>query len=76
MDWNDVEGKWNQVKGKVREEFGRLTDDDLEQSAGKRDRLIGRLQDRYGYSRSEAERRLDQVASSIQQPDQDTSTRR
>jgi uncharacterized protein YjbJ (UPF0337 family) len=57
---NDVlEGKWKQLRGKVREEWGELTDDELDQIAGKRDQLIGKVQEKYGYTRDEAERQVE-----------------
>ena len=59
MDWNEVEGKWNQMKGSVREKFGKLTDDDLQVIAGKKDQFLGKLQERYGISREQAQRDLD-----------------
>ncbi|MCV9966852.1 CsbD family protein [Pararhizobium sp. BT-229] len=48
MDWNRVEGNWKQFKGKVKEQWGKLTDDDLDRIAGKRDQLEGTIQERYG----------------------------
>ena len=63
MDWNVVEGKWKQLKGKAREEWGDLTDDDLEQIGGSKDRLVGKLQERYGYAKDDAERRVDEWAN-------------
>lgn len=62
MNWNKIQGQWNQIKGNIREAFGELTDDDLAEVAGERDQLIGKLQERYGYSEEEAERRVDEVA--------------
>jgi len=59
MNWDRIEGNWKQLKGKVREEWGDLTDDDYEHIAGKKDRLVGRLQERYGWAKDEAERRAD-----------------
>lgn len=53
-----LKGQWNQFKGKVREQWGKLTDDDLEVIAGKRDQLLGKIQERYGKARAEAEREL------------------
>ena len=44
MNWDQIEGNWKQFKGKVKEKWGQLTDDDLDQAAGKRDQIIGRLQ--------------------------------
>ncbi|WP_084565857.1 CsbD family protein [Mesorhizobium sp. LSHC440A00] len=48
MDWNRVEGNWKQFKGKVKEQWGKLTDDDLDRIAGNRDQLEGTIQERYG----------------------------
>ena len=59
MNWDTIKGNWNQLKGKVREEWGDFTDDDLEYIAGKRDQFVGRMQERYGYAREDAERHVD-----------------
>jgi len=59
MNWDQISGSWKTMKGKVREKWGKLTDDDLEVIAGKRDQLVGRLQQRYGYSKEEADREID-----------------
>jgi uncharacterized protein YjbJ (UPF0337 family) len=59
MNWDIVEGKWNQVKGTVKEQWGDLTDDELTEIAGKRDKLAGKLQEKYGWTKEEAERRMD-----------------
>jgi uncharacterized protein YjbJ (UPF0337 family) len=59
MNENILEGKWMKLKGALREKWGDLTDDEVEQIAGKRDRLAGRLQERYGYTELEAEREID-----------------
>ncbi len=58
MNWDQIEGTWKQMKGKVKEQWGRLTDDDLDTVAGKRDQLVGLLQKKYGWSREQAEREL------------------
>ena len=60
MNWDRVEGQWKQMKGSVKEKWGKLTDDDLNQIAGKRDQFIGKLQERYGIARDEAERRANE----------------
>jgi uncharacterized protein YjbJ (UPF0337 family) len=52
-------GKWKQLRGRLRQQWGRLTDDEVDQIAGSRDVMIGKLQERYGRSREEAERELD-----------------
>jgi uncharacterized protein YjbJ (UPF0337 family) len=59
MNWDQVEGQWKQIKGKVKERWGKLTDDELDIIAGKRDQLIGKLQKKYGYAKEQAERELD-----------------
>ena len=49
-------GMWKQIKGSVKSAFGRLTDDDLTEVEGNSDRMIGKLQERYGYTKADAER--------------------
>ncbi|HEX5809132.1 MAG TPA: CsbD family protein [Anaerolineales bacterium] len=63
MNENVLEGKWMQLRGSLREKWGDLTDDELDQIAGKRDKLAGKLQERYGYSELEAEREIDDFLS-------------
>jgi uncharacterized protein YjbJ (UPF0337 family) len=52
-------GKWNQMKGKVKQQWGKFTDDDLDRIDGKRDEIVGLMQERYGYDRARAESELD-----------------
>jgi uncharacterized protein YjbJ (UPF0337 family) len=59
MDWNRVEGNWKQIKGKVKEQWGKLTDDDLDQINGKREQLEGKIQERYGYAKDQAKKDVD-----------------
>jgi uncharacterized protein YjbJ (UPF0337 family) len=59
MNWDIVEGKWKQVKGSVQEKWGELTNDDLDRIAGNKDQLSGKLQEKYGWSKDEAERQID-----------------
>jgi uncharacterized protein YjbJ (UPF0337 family) len=59
MDWNRVEGNWKQFKGKVKEHWGKLTDDDLDEIAGKRDQLEGKIQERYGIEKDRVRRDVD-----------------
>ena len=59
MNWDQIEGNWKQFKGKVKQEWGKLTDDHLDVIEGKRDVLAGRLQERYGVAKDEAEREID-----------------
>ncbi len=58
-EWDVIKGKWNQLKGDARVQWGKLTDDDWDQVAGHRDKLVGRLQERYGWEKNEAERNVD-----------------
>jgi len=58
MNKDTVEGNWKQLKGKVKEQWGKLTDDDFDVIAGKRDQLLGRIQERHGISRDEAEKQV------------------
>jgi uncharacterized protein YjbJ (UPF0337 family) len=59
MDWNRVEGNWKQLKGKVKEQWGNLTDDDLDVIAGRRDQLEGKIQERYGYAKDQVRTDVD-----------------
>ena len=58
MNKDTIEGNWKQLKGKVKEQWGKLTDDDFDVIAGKRDQLLGRIQERHGISRDEAEQQV------------------
>jgi len=57
--WDKIAGSWKELKGNVRKEWGKLTDDDLEQIKGNRDILVGRIQQRYGMAREDIEREID-----------------
>jgi len=58
MNWDIVKGNWHQAKGKVKEQWGKLTDDDLTQIEGHRDQLAGKIQERYGCAKDEAEKQI------------------
>lgn len=60
MNRDTFAGKWKQIRGKIREEWGELTDDDLDRVNGKYDQLVGVIQERYGIEREEAEDKVDQ----------------
>ena len=64
MNWDQVEGKWKQMKGAAKKQWGKLTDDDLEYMAGSRDQFVGRLQERYGIAKEEAQEAGGPVARS------------
>jgi len=65
VNWDQVQGKWTEYRGKAREKWGKLTNDDLDVIAGKRDQFVGRLQERYGILRDEAEKQVDEFAKSL-----------
>jgi uncharacterized protein YjbJ (UPF0337 family) len=58
MNWDQVEGQWKNIKGNIREKWAKLTDDDLEAVAGKKDQLVGKMQERYGLAKDKAEAEL------------------
>ena len=60
MVWDEMVDKWDDLKDKVKEEWGDLTDEDIDEVGGDRDTLVEKLQGRYGWDRSEAERRADE----------------
>jgi uncharacterized protein YjbJ (UPF0337 family) len=59
MNWDQIQGNWMQFKGKVRANWMKLTDEDLTRVGGRRDELVRRLQERYGFAKSEAEREIE-----------------
>lgn len=59
MDKDIFLGKWKQLKGEVKKQWGKLTDDDLDRAEGDRDKLLGVLQEKYGYSKDQARENLD-----------------
>jgi uncharacterized protein YjbJ (UPF0337 family) len=58
MNWDRIEGNWKQFKGNAKQQWGKITDDELVVIAGKRDNLVGRIQEAYGISKDEAEKQL------------------
>jgi uncharacterized protein YjbJ (UPF0337 family) len=58
MNWDRIEGNWKQVTGKAKVQWGKLTDSDFEVVAGRREQLAGKIQERYGVAKEEAERQL------------------
>src|SRR5947209_8222720 len=59
MNWDQVQGKWKQIKGEAKTRWGKLTDDDLDTVGGQRDQLIGRIQERYGIAKDQAQREVE-----------------
>jgi uncharacterized protein YjbJ (UPF0337 family) len=60
MNWDQVQGKWKQMKGSAKTRWGKLTDDDLDVIAGERDQLVGRIQERYGIAKDQAQNEVDE----------------
>ncbi|HHX88281.1 MAG TPA: CsbD family protein [Paracoccus sp.] len=65
MNWDTVKGKWKQTTGSAKAQWGKLTDDELTQIEGNRDKLIGKVQEKYGLAKEEAEKQVDTWAKSI-----------
>jgi len=62
MDWNRVEGNWKQLKGRAKQQWGKLTDDDLAMIHGRREELAGKIQERYGLATEAAQKQVDEWA--------------
>ena len=77
MNQDRIQGRWKQLKGKVKEQWGKLTDDDLDVIAGRRDQLLGRIQQRHGLARDEADRQVGEFerASNVRFDDGDRGPR-
>ncbi|MGA3204241.1 MAG: CsbD family protein [Bryobacteraceae bacterium] len=76
MNTDQMSGKWKQMKGAARQHWGKLTDDDLEVIAGKRDALVGKLQERYGMAKEEAQKKTDEWLKSYQATEQEAGVGR
>jgi uncharacterized protein YjbJ (UPF0337 family) len=59
MNEQILKGKWHQLKGEMKSRWGKLTDDDFDRAEGDAEKLVGRVQERYGYARDEAQREVD-----------------
>ncbi|TRW94838.1 CsbD family protein [Paracoccus sp. M683] len=62
MNWDIIQGKWKQMKGAAREKWGELTDDEYDQIAGNKDQLAGKLQEKYGWTKEEADEKINEFA--------------
>jgi uncharacterized protein YjbJ (UPF0337 family) len=58
MNWDRIQGNWKQVTGQAKEQWGKLTDDDLDVIAGRREQLAGKIQERYGLAKDEVEKQV------------------
>jgi uncharacterized protein YjbJ (UPF0337 family) len=59
MNWDRIEGNWKQFRGRAQQQWGKLTNDDLNVVEGRRQELVGKIQERYGIAKDEAERQVD-----------------
>jgi uncharacterized protein YjbJ (UPF0337 family) len=76
MNPDQFEGKWKQLKGTLKQRWGKLTDDDITALSGKKDELVGKIQERYGITREQAEKEADEWArASAQEIKQETNAR-
>ncbi|HTZ31630.1 MAG TPA: CsbD family protein [Methylomirabilota bacterium] len=74
MNWEQIEGRWKQYSGQLKEKWGKLTDDDLQRIAGKRDQLVGKIQERYGIAKEEVERQIEDFTRTLK-ADSDSASR-
>lgn len=65
MNWDMIAGGWKQFKGNAKETWGKLTDDDLDVAEGQRDKLVGKVQERYGYEKERAEEEVDRWSKKL-----------
>lgn len=71
MNWDRIEGQWKQMKGSVKERWGKLTEDDLNVIGGKKDQLVGRVQERYGIAKDEAQTQVDEWNKTLAEQNQE-----
>ena len=65
MNWNIIEGKWKEMTGSIREQWGKITDDELVEIGGKKDKLEGVLQTKYGLTQEAASKQIDEWADKL-----------
>jgi uncharacterized protein YjbJ (UPF0337 family) len=68
MNWDTIKGNWKQFTGSAKKAWGRLTDDELTEIAGEKDRMVGKLQEKYGYAKDEARRQVDEWERAQEEP--------
>ena len=65
MNWDRIHGNWKQLKGSAKVQWGKLTNDDFDVIEGRRDKLVGRIQEQYGIAKDEAERQVDRWSRNL-----------
>ena len=73
MNWDQIEGKWKQFSGPARVRWGKLTDDDWKAIAGKKDQLVGKVQERYGIGKADALKQADEWSRALKEPESDSN---
>ena len=76
MNWDQIEGKWKQFTGSARTRWGKLTDDDLQTLTGQKDQLVGKIQERYGIAKAEAETQADEWSRAQKEADRESAATR
>jgi uncharacterized protein YjbJ (UPF0337 family) len=69
MNWDQVEGKWKQYRGKMKEKWGKLTDSDFDLIEGRRQILVGKIQEHYGIAKEAAEKQADEFVKALKEED-------
>ena len=76
MNWDQIEGKWKQFTGSAQERWGKLTNDDIQTLTGKKDHLVGKIQERYGIAKEEAEKQADEWSRALEQTKHESAATR
>ena len=66
-NWDQIAGQWKQIRGEAKKKWGKLTDDELLQAAGNRDILAGKIQEKYGITKEEAHKQIDEWAAKLKE---------
>ena len=75
MNWDQIEGTWKQLSGSARERWGKFTDDDIQTLTGKKDHIVGKIQERYGIAKEEAEKQADAWSQALKEERESTASR-
>jgi len=76
MNWDQIEGKWKQFTGSASERWGKLTDDDMKTLTGQKDNLVGKIQERYGIAKEEAEKQADEWSKALKETQREDAAAR
>jgi len=64
VNWDEIKGKWHQFQGSIRAKWGELTDDEIAEMDGNREKMVGKIQEKYGVAKDEAEKQVDEWTKS------------